>query len=246
MKNIADWKPTKYILKNGQLRANRDSTKVSVSSRMFVDIIGSYYSKFLGKYVKGNLLDLGCGHVPLFDSYKDLAASITCIDWDNSEHKNPHLDVVADLNEPIPLDDNLFDTVILSDVLEHIRRPEELLNEVNRVMTKDGILFLNVPFMYWLHEEPYDYYRYTRHALDSMLEEAGFKINFIESMGGVPEVATDIYVKTIKNVPLIGIPLAKFAQWWVSLLLRTGWGKKISRKTAEKFPIGYFIIAQKN
>ena len=245
MKNISDWQPTKYILKNGQLRANRDSSHVNVSSRMFVDIIGSYYSRFLKTYTKGDLLDLGCGHVPLYDSYKDLATSITCIDWDNSLHKNPYLDMVVDLNQAIPLESDLFDTVILSDVLEHIRRPEELLNEINRVMKKDGALFLNVPFMYWLHEEPYDYYRYTKHALNSMLEEAGFTIEFIESMGGVPEVSTDIYVKTVKNIPVIGIPLAKFTQWWVSLFLKTGLGKKISRKTAEKFPIGYFAIAIK-
>lgn len=51
--------------------------------------------------------------------------------------------------------------MILSDVLEHIKQPSELLCEISRIMKDDGRLVLNSPFMYWTHGSPYDYFRYT-------------------------------------------------------------------------------------
>ena len=36
-------------------------------------------------------------------------------------------------------------------------------------------MIMEVPFMWWVHEAPYDYYRYTRHGLQYMFEQAGFK-----------------------------------------------------------------------
>lgn len=45
-------------------------------------------------------------------------------------------------------------------------------------------MVLQVPFMWWVHEAPYDYYRYTRFGLIYMLEKAGFEqVEVFEQMG---------------------------------------------------------------
>ena len=205
----------------------------------------SKYTINIPKYVKGNFLDLGCGQAPLYSLYKNYAEQITCVDWGNSMHQITYLDFEQDLNQNLNMESNSFDSIILSDVLEHIRKPELLLNEIHRILNKDGVLIMNVPFFYWLHEHPFDYYRYTKYALQSMCEDAGFEILELKPYGGAPEIITDIFAKILKNIPLVGKPIAIVLQKLTWLFIKTSIGKKISNKTAQNFPFGYTLIAKK-
>ncbi|PIQ14854.1 MAG: hypothetical protein COW67_11500 [Flavobacteriales bacterium CG18_big_fil_WC_8_21_14_2_50_32_9] len=245
MKNKEQWSPSKYVLKNDNLKGSRDKKDVTISSRLFVDLVASFYQENIPLYVSGNLLDLGCGKVPLYEAYKNYISDNSCVDWQNTIHKNPFLDIETDINQPLPIENEIFDTVILSDVLEHIRKPEELIAEIHRIMKPNGKFILNVPFFYWLHEQPFDYFRYTKFALQSMLEDAGFKVLKLEPMGGVPEIMTDIFCKNVLAVPVIGKPTVLLSQFITRLFLKTGIGKKVSKKTAEKFPLGYFVVVGK-
>ncbi|HEV7329725.1 MAG TPA: class I SAM-dependent methyltransferase [Flavisolibacter sp.] len=246
MKNKDIWQPSKFIYKNKKLLASRDPKEVSISSRLIVDIVAQFYDKNLKLYAKGNLLDLGCGKVPLYEAYKDYISDNICVDWGQTLHRNPYLDYEFDLNKSLLLNDNEFDTIILSDVLEHIRNPELLWAEMYRVLKKNGKLIMNVPFYYWLHEQPYDYFRYTKFALKSMAEEAGFKIVLLHSIGGVPEILADIIAKNIKGIPLVGNLSAITLQWITKHFASTHIGSKISIKTGEVFPLGYALVAEKN
>ena len=245
MKNIENWRPSKFVLRNGLLRASRDPKEVGIASQLAADIIAKFYSESLPKFARGKLIDLGCGKVPLYEVYKDFVNDITCVDWANSMHNNPHLDLVQDLNNRLELPDRCFDTIILSDVLEHIRKPESLLSEMNRILSEEGKLLMNVPFYYWLHEQPFDYFRYTRHALQMMAEDNGFRILELRASGGAIEILADISAKVIIMLPIIGRPIAKFTQWLAWHLLKISAISKFSKKTSEKFPFGYFMVAEK-
>ena len=245
MQHKDEWVPTKFHFRRGKLKASRNKKEVGVGSRLATNITAHFYQKMLTDHAKGNLLDLGCGNVPLYAAYKDLVEDNYCVDWQGSLHTNKYLDQDADLNQKLPLDSDKFDTIILSSVLEHIRQPEQLVGEMNRVLKKGGKLLLNVPFYYCLHEVPHDYFRYTRYALESMLNDSGFNIVSIETSGGVPEVLCDIYAKNISAIPLIGVPFAKCIQWSTWGFVRTKPGRKLSVKTANKFPFGYCIVAEK-
>ena len=245
MQNKEQWLPSKYVFKKGKLKGSRTLKDVTVSSRMFVDLVASFYQENIPLYVSGDLLDLGCGFVPFYEAYKDYISENSCVDWQNTIHKNPFLDLETDINEPLPIGNEIFDTVILSDVLEHIRKPEELIAEIYRIMRPNGKFILNTPFFYWLHEQPFDYFRYTKFALQSMLEDAGFKVLKLEPMGGVPEIMTDIFCKNALAIPIIGKPLVLFSLFNTRMFLKTGWGKKVSKKTSEKFPLGYFVVVEK-
>jgi SAM-dependent methyltransferase len=108
------------------------------------------------------LLDLGCGKVPFYARYREYVSETVCVDWSNSLHGNGHVDAECDLTQELPFADASFDTILLSDVLEHIPAPERLWREMARLLKPGGELLSSVPFFYWLHEEPYDYYRYTK------------------------------------------------------------------------------------
>lgn len=245
MKNKENWKPTKFIYKKGKLRASRDEKQVSYSSRLVADLIGRFYDSVLKKYAKGNLLDLGCGNVPLYDAYNSFVIDNICVDWGNSFHRNEFLDMKADLNKTLEISDNRFDTIVLSDVLEHIKEPKLLWNEMYRILKNNGVLIMNVPFFYWLHEEPYDYYRYTKYSLRVMAEESGFEVVEIKPLGGAPEILTDITAKTIRMIPLIGKPISIIIQKLTWLFINSRVGNKISKLTCDKFPVGYGLIAKK-
>jgi SAM-dependent methyltransferase len=247
MKNKDAWKPTKFVYRRGKLRSSLNHSDVDVASRLMVNLIARFYESSVKKYASGHLLDLGCGNVPLYQTYKECVTDNTCADWENSLHKNQHIDCYTDLNKPLPFADDSFNTLILSDVLEHIKNPEVLWSEMHRVLASGGYLLLNVPFYYWLHEEPNDYYRYTKYRLQSFAEEAGFSVTKLEELGGVPEVLTDISAKTLSHtIPLIGKPLAKLYQRLTWFFINTRLGKKFSVKTATNFPFGYGMVVKKN
>jgi SAM-dependent methyltransferase len=179
--------------------------------------------------------------------YAGFVDHATLVDWGNSPHKNSLLDLVADLNDPLPLDDESYDTVILSDVLEHIAEPQALVSEISRILRSDGgVLLLNVPFYCPIHEEPFDFYRFTRFSLARMCDAAGLEVIDISPMGGVPEILTDIVSKLLVQLPLFGRVLAASVQSAGAWLTKFAPGRNLSARTAERFPLGYTLIAVKH
>lgn len=245
MRNRDKWQPSKYVYKKGKLVASRDRKEVDVGSRLITDLIAGFYDKYLRQYAKGKLLDLGCGKVPLFIAYREHVMDSICVDWENTLHKNEYLDFECDLTKVLPFEDEEFDTIILSDVLEHIPQPEHLWKEICRILSINGMIIVNVPFFYWLHERPYDYYRYTEFTLRRFVENSGLKLTQLEPIGGTPEILADIFAKHIQFIPFIRNGLAIVIQHTTGLFVKTALGKKISEKTAQAFPFGYFLIAEK-
>jgi len=245
VRDCKTWVPSKFVRRNGRLKASRDSSEVAVGSRMISDVIARYYDENLKLHAKGRLLDLGCGKIPLFDAYRRYVTDSVCVDWENTEHKNDHLDFEADLTKELPFSDGDFDTILLSDVLEHIPEPERLCKEIARVLTPTGKLLMNVPFYYWIHEQPHDYYRYTEFALRRLMEHSGMQVLQLEPIGGVPEIMADIFAKNVVHVPVAGNAIAMLSQWATSAIMRTSVGRRLSAGTMHAFPLGYFLVAEK-
>ena len=245
MKNTERWFPTKYAWEGKTLKASRDPNRVSISSRLMTDITASFYQRYVPVYATGKLADLGCGNVPFYHVYKDYITENTCVDWPGTLHKNQYLDVECDLNQPLPLESAQFDTIVISEVLEHIADPELTWAEMTRLLKPGGKLILSVPFLYRIHEAPHDYYRYTEFALRRFAEKNKLAIREFHAFGGLPEVLTDIYAKNLLKVPLLGKSLSAFAQWLCWKFVHTGYGKKVSSRTSVAYPLGYFMVVEK-
>ncbi|MCB9169396.1 MAG: methyltransferase domain-containing protein [Flavobacteriales bacterium] len=243
MRNKENWKSSKYERHKGRLRGSRDQAQVGVQSRLTADLVAGFYDAMLPLHARGRLIDLGCGKVPLYGTYAPFIAENICVDWEHSAHRNEFLDATVDLNAPLPFQPGEFDTIILSDVLEHIKDPALLWREMARILRPGGKLLMNVPFYYWLHEEPYDYFRYTKYALRTMAEDAGFEVIALQAMGGAPEVLADVFAKTVVKLPVIGRMAALFVQGLTRLFVRTGIGGRVSRVTSAQFPLLYGLVA---
>jgi SAM-dependent methyltransferase len=243
MRNSDSWTPTKFVRDDkGDLRASR--TDIEPGSWLIADRVAAFYEHAIAGHAVGDLLDLGCGYAPLYETYRACVRSVTLVDWGNSFHSNPHLDYVHDLNEPLDIfADRSFDTVILSDVLEHLTRPAQVLSEIARVLRPGGYLIMNVPFMYWVHEQPHDYYRYTRYGLEWLLAEADLQVSSLDPVGGMPEVLGDIVAKVVARLPVVGNGLSKVVFYTTCGFMATPVGRALSHRTREALPIGYAIVA---
>lgn len=250
MKNSNSWKETKFtsssqgysLVSDPSYSVSVDCKNVAISSRFIAAIQLEVYRQAIEKHAHGILLDLGCGNVPLYGLYKNRVIDNICIDWDSSLHENPYLDIVADLNSGIPTESDYFDTILSTDVLEHIAQPDLMMREISRVLKPGGKLILTVPFFYWLHETPYDYFRYTEFSLRMFCEKNKMDILSLSPYGGALEVILDIIAKQIPRFRFLSLVHFRLSK----ILMQSSLGQKISSKTAKKFPLGYCLVAQKN
>ncbi|WP_200339742.1 class I SAM-dependent methyltransferase [Rhodovibrio sodomensis] len=195
MRNENGWRPSKIDWQpDGSWRIR--STGVGAGSLLTATLQQAALIPLVRRHVRGDVADIGAGEAPFYGGYRDQALSIVCVDWGQSLHDvGRHSDHLADLNVALPLDSESVDAALMSSVLEHIAEPKRLLSEVARVLRTGGALVLEVPFLYWLHEEPHDYHRYTCHALKHMAEQAGLEVEALEAYGHAPAVLVDIQSK---------------------------------------------------
>jgi SAM-dependent methyltransferase len=243
MRNVEKWVPSKFVFRRGRFRTSGNAAEVKPGSRLICDLVAGCYEAHLKDHCRGRLLDLGCGKVPFYGLYREYVSEAVCVDWIKSLHGIDHVDAECDLTKDLPFADASFDAILLSDVLEHIPTPEHLWREMARLLKPGGKLLLNVPFLYSLHEEPYDYYRYTKYALRRLAEITGFDIILIKELGGAPEIIVDIFSKFLSRFGSVGEKAAVVLQT-VSRIFIASRNKGLEG-TAKRFPLGYFMIARR-
>ena len=126
-------------------------------------------------FLKGRLLDFGCGGKPWESLFQVDEYIGVDVEQSGHDHHDSVIDVFYD-GHTLPFDDNSFDSVFSSETLEHLFNIAEMLTELNRVLKPDGQLLITVPFALNEHEQPYDFARYTSFGLSDMLQKHGFEI----------------------------------------------------------------------
>lgn len=242
MKNADTWVPTKFVVTEYGLRSSRDTGEVAISSRLSADLVAPHYQRMLQTHARGRLLDLGAGQAPLYGVYREFVESVTCVDWPGSPHPSRYVDHYLDLNQPLPLDDEAYDAILLTDVLEHIERPDTLWSEMARVLAPGGRLMLATPFLYWIHEAPHDYLRYTEHMLRRCCIRNGLEVLELEATGGSPEVLLDIVGRHLAWSPT----LSRLHVAASKALLALPPVRRLSSRSSRWFPLGYTLVARRS
>ncbi len=93
------------------------------------------------------------------------------------------LDIRGDL-EALPLRVQSVDGILCIVVLEHTRRPREVLAEFARILKPGGLLVLVIPLLWEEHQAPHDYFRFTRYGIHLLFESLPFRIDLLAPMGG--------------------------------------------------------------
>jgi SAM-dependent methyltransferase len=93
------------------------------------------------------------------------------------------LNAIANL-ELLPFADATFDASLNVVTLEHVQKPARVIEEIHRALKPGACFLLIVPHEWEEHQQPHDYFRYTRYGLRYLLESAGFRDIRIEPVGG--------------------------------------------------------------
>ncbi|RKZ78694.1 MAG: hypothetical protein DRR19_26030 [Candidatus Parabeggiatoa sp. nov. 1] len=212
-----------------------------------------WHSIRIGKQVAGLVLDIGCAsqsikhYIQAKHDYIGLDYYQTAVHWYGTQ---PHVYGDAQI---LPIADNSIDSVLLLDVLEHLPRPEDCFSEIARVLKPTGVLVLQVPFIYPIHDAPLDFQRWTQYGLQQLAGKHGFIIRQ-EMKIGKPLETSGLLIniaitKTVLNwiqqknpVIILGI-LAPLAILGVNLLC---WLLSLISPKDDMMPYSYRLVLEKN
>lgn len=135
------------------------------------------------KYARGKLVDIGCGNKPYKNMTKSYVTEHIGVDHQDTLHDKSNIDRFGTAYD-IPTEDGEFDSAICTAVLEHLDEPDKAIKEANRVLKKGGYAIYSAPLFWHLHEEPRDFYRYTKYGLMYLFEKNGFEIVELKPLSG--------------------------------------------------------------
>jgi SAM-dependent methyltransferase len=134
------------------------------------------------RHAQGRCLDLGAGRL----AWKALLTShVTQYCSADVTRAHERLDLVLDVTAGLPFRGGTFDTVFCCSVLEHAKEPWDSFAEMWRILSDDGVAIVSLPFVLHLHDEPHDYYRFTRYGFEHMARRAGFRVEEMVVNGGL-------------------------------------------------------------
>jgi SAM-dependent methyltransferase len=167
------------------------------------------------KYLRGKLIDIGCGEKKYQDLLKSFVLDHIGLDHHQTLHDKSNIDIFGTAYD-IPGRDDSFDSALCTEVLEHLEEPSKAIRECWRVLKPGGKAVYTCPFIWHLHEEPRDFFRYSEHGLRYLFEYNGFKVINIQPLNGflVTFIQLSVYflyrlnrgpLKLIPIIPVIGL-----------------------------------------
>lgn len=231
------------------IRRNRAELSAAIGAGRYVEFSGCGAARFrvtralIAQHARGRVLDVGCGHMPFRAAALAHAESYEGFDVEARTGGVTHIGDAQDMRGIATAG---YDTVFCFEVLEHLPRPDLALAEIARVLRHGGTLLLSVPHLSRLHEEPHDYFRYTRHGLRSLLERTGLEPVEISPFAGLLTFLAH-QVSTIILGLLWPIPGVRQLAYGLNRLLLVWPPIWLDRVTDPRglFALGYVVVARK-
>lgn len=153
----------------------------------------------------GTLLDVGCGQMPYREHILQKNTKVEKyigLDFATGKYANRKQPDITWDGTSIPLPDGSVDCAMATEVLEHCHNPLIVLKEIRRVLAPGGTLFFTTPFLWPIHDAPYDHYRYTPYAMEQLLEQAGFEDINIAALGGWDAALAQMIGLWLRRAPM--------------------------------------------
>jgi SAM-dependent methyltransferase len=125
------------------------------------------------------VLDYGCADMP----YRGLLGGAEIVGADLEGNPDASLTLRAD--GTVPAEDDSFDVVLSTQVLEHASYPGVYLSECVRLLRPGGRLLLTTHGIMVYHPDPVDYWRWTCEGLQRVIEQAGLQVVRFEGVMGL-------------------------------------------------------------
>lgn len=205
-------------------------------------LLKKYIQQF-GSYITGKMLDVGAGETDRYARYFKYSERVT-----TDVQPGENVQVVAEAHD-MPFDNASFDSVVCTQVLEHVPNQWKVVAEIGRVLKSGGYALISVPQTAELHEEPHDYWRYTKYGLIQLFTENGFDIVGIEQEGGFYTLMAQqrihycIHRFNLYERRFLGRIMSKlFALCGKCAMIRDARSRNATNK---RYTIGYVMLARK-
>lgn len=103
------------------------------------------YGRIIGNVTKGPVLDIGCGAGVACEELRKRNFDIIGLDYSDKILENKKGKFVRGRAEELPFDDDSFNTVIMTEVLEHVEDEKQAIAEADRVAEKGACIIVTVP-----------------------------------------------------------------------------------------------------
>lgn len=190
--------------------------------RFIVPLLRAAIAKHLELHAKplgGKALDVGCGKQPFRGTLEEYGFSYVGLDTQPGDG----VAFVAPIDGTLP--DELFaegpyQFLLCTEVLEHVADWHAAFENLARLAAPGAKLLLTCPHVYPLHEEPFDFWRPTPHAIRHYASAAGFRVVSLETIGTAWDVlGTTLGACTISRGEWS--LKARLAAWFVRRFVKT-------------------------
>ncbi|MDD4892788.1 MAG: class I SAM-dependent methyltransferase [Candidatus Rickettsiella isopodorum] len=201
------------------------------------------YHRIFKKHIKPGqeLIDVGAGRLFYRRIIQNYTKNYKSIDVQKT---HPEIDFIGSSSHT-GLPDNSYDIVFCSMVLEHTPNPQESFKEFFRLLRPGGIAIIAVPFLIYLHNEPHDYYRYTKYALRLFVSSSGLQEITLDEIGGIfgafGSVVAMALIGLTWRIPVINWIVFAF-NMGIQLILLT---LDMLFPTKKIFPANYLLVITK-
>jgi SAM-dependent methyltransferase len=159
--------------------------------------------------LRGRLIDVGCGTKPYRPYFSHATAYTSC----DVIATRCQVDLICPADR-IPVEAQTFDSVLCTEVLEHVLDPLSVMREFHRILTRDGRVLLTVPMFWPAHEQPWDFRRFPGHGLLHLAYASSFRVDYLAPRGG--------------KVAMVGqVVLTAFQRYFRSRFLRRRWNETV-------------------
>ncbi len=159
----------------------RDVSSVAEHNFLINGIIVDFLKEIAPQFARGTLVDVGCGEKPYQGIFAPFVERHLGIDIKPGQ--SGAVDVIGDAYTT-NLPPESCDTLLCTEVLEHLEQPQRAVEEMRRVLKPNGCVILTVPFFWHVHEAPRDFYRYSEFGLRHLFEAAQFEIIELRPLTG--------------------------------------------------------------
>lgn len=204
----------------------------------------------INNFGRGKVLDVGCGNKPYKNAFSDSVTEYIGCDIEQSSLKV--VDTICPATA-LAFDNSSFDTVFCTQVLEHVYDHKKAIFEIGRVLKSGGYFIGSVPMAWPHHEEPFDFFRFTRYGLEGLINEAGMEVEYIKANGGKWALLGQLiilnftersmkpgFLTRLKKI-IFRLTLSKF---WINLIF--GRLDKVSSQPAYHHTLNFVFVAKKN
>ena len=145
------------------------------------------------------ILDFGCGDAR-YKKYIDNSNNYKGLDVAESGHSplDKNYDVLWD-KKKLPFENDVFDIVLMTEVLEHVENVDITLREINRVLKIGGSILVTVPFIWPEHQKPYDFQRYTSFGIKKVFDYYGFETIYYKKLVQKKYALLEIIISDIET-----------------------------------------------